>query len=73
MYGERAGCLSVVTGSELEAEKILACLKGVQRRMCLYPPIHGARIVGKVLGNDELRESWKQDLIKMSSRIKNMR
>jgi len=34
------------------------------------PPINGARIVDTVLGDVELYESWKMDLIVMSDRIK---
>jgi aspartate aminotransferase len=37
------------------------------------PPIYGARIVDKILSDEQLTASWKQDLIKMSNRIKNMR
>ena len=59
MYGERAGCLSVVTGSEGEAEKVLTRVKGVARPMYSNPPIYGARIVDTVLGSEELSTSWK--------------
>lgn len=37
------------------------------------PPIHGARIVDIVLGDKDLTASWHSDLIKMSSRMEEMR
>ena len=37
------------------------------------PPIHGARIVDIVLSDPVLTKSWHDDLIVMSSRIKEMR
>lgn len=73
MYGERAGCLSIVTDSEQEAEKVLTRVKSVAMPMYSCPPIYGARIVDKVLSDDVLTASWKRDLIKMSSRIRDMR
>jgi aspartate aminotransferase len=37
------------------------------------PPIHGARIVDIILGDDALTASWHQELVNMSSRMKTMR
>jgi len=37
------------------------------------PPIHGARIVDCILGDDELTASWHGELVTMSSRMKVMR
>lgn len=73
LYGERAGCFSLVTGSESEASKVLSQVKAVARPMYSNPPIHGARIVDTILGDEQLTLSWKNDLVLMSSRIKSMR
>lgn len=45
--------------------------------MCLpeysNPPIHGARIVDEILSSEELTREWKEEVKKMSQRLKNLR
>ncbi|KMU83535.1 aspartate aminotransferase [Coccidioides immitis H538.4] len=45
----------------------------IQRGEISTPPAYGARIAAAVLSDPALRDTWKQDLITMSSRIKSMR
>ena len=43
------------------------------RPMYSNPPIHGARIVSKILGTPELRAEWQREIEDMSGRIIRMR
>lgn len=51
MYGERVGALHVVTSNKDTAAKVLSQLKMVIRANYSSPPVHGARIVEKVLND----------------------
>ena len=58
LYGERAGCVTFVTGSPTETAATQSRVKGIARPMYSNPPIHGARIVDIVLSDAELTASW---------------
>jgi len=73
IYGERAGCLSVVCGNEEEKSIVMSRLKQIARPIYSNPPIHGARIVDIILSDPKLTAMWHQDLKDMSSRMKEMR
>jgi len=72
MYGERVGCFHIVCKAET-SEQVTSQLKLVARPMYSNPPSFGARIVTTVLKNPELYNEWKQNLITMSGRIKQVR
>ena len=73
LYGERAGCYSVITGSQAEKDIVMSRIKQIARPIYSNPPIHGARIVDIVLGDPELTSMWHQDLRDMSGRMQEMR
>jgi len=73
LYGERAGCFSVVTSSLAEKEVVNSRIKQIARPLYSNPPIHGARIVDIILGDPELTAMWHSDLKLMSGRIAEMR
>jgi aromatic-amino-acid transaminase len=73
LYGERAGALSVVTGTPDEAARVLSNLKRVVRANYSNPPTHGSAIVAKVLTSPDLRSQWEKELGEMRDRIKAMR
>ena len=73
LYGERAGCLSVVCESEDEALRIESQLKIIARPMYSNPPIHGARIVSTILRDQALESEWKSEVKQMADRIIEMR
>lgn len=73
IYGERAGTLSVVTGSKSETEVVLSRLKQVARPIWSNPPIHGARLINVVLEDPTLVQEWHRELKVMSSRMMDMR
>jgi aromatic-amino-acid transaminase len=73
LYRERCGTLSVVTGSETEAQNVLSQLKRIVRTIYSSPPSHGAQVVAMILTDPELRSMWEQELGEMRLRIQEMR
>ena len=73
LYGQRAGCFSLVTGSQEEKEIVMGRIKQLARPIYSNPPLYGARVVDTILGDPELTAMWHQDLLDMSGRIAEMR
>lgn len=73
LYGERAGIVSVVTGSPKERENVVEQLKIGARALWSCPPIYGARIVTTILNDPVLMSQWEKECAAMSQRIKDMR
>jgi len=73
LYGERAGALSILTGSADEAARVLSQVKRVVRTNYSNPPTHGSQIIATVLATPALRAQWEQELGGMRERIKTMR
>lgn len=73
LYGQRVGCLSMMTNSKEEANICLSHLKLIARRAYSNPPKYGAQLIDIVLSDPQLYKEWKEDLILMSSRITEMR
>lgn len=73
IYGERAGCVSLVTQSPKETEVVMSRLKQLARPIYSNPPIHGARLVDIVLSDKDLTAEWHQELKIMSGRMADMR
>lgn len=73
LYGQRVGCLSVLTDSPEEAHAIDSQLKIIARPMYSNPPIAGVRIVEEVLGDPELEKQWRLEMKSMADRIMAMR
>jgi aromatic-amino-acid transaminase len=72
LYGERVGALSVHTAKGSEA-LVLGQLKLHVRRNYSSPPMFGASIVARVLGDAQLNKQWQQELAQMRERIVAMR
>lgn len=73
MYGERVGALHVVTQDKETASRVLSQLKMVIRANYSSPPIHGARIVERVLADAANLQQWKDELHEVANRIIKMR
>lgn len=73
LYGERAGAFTIVCGSKEEADRNMSQMKIIIRGMYSSPPIHGARIVTKVLTTPELKNLWLGEVKGMADRIITMR
>ncbi|KAI0972278.1 aspartate aminotransferase-like protein [Xylaria arbuscula] len=72
-YGERIGCLHIVTRTAEVATKVQAVLNTISRAQITAAPGFGAKVVATIINTPELREQWEQDLLTMSSRLRAMR
>lgn len=73
LYGERVGVLNLVCPDSDVATKVLSQLKMIIRPMYSNPPIHGARLVDKVLSDPALEAQWRGECKAMADRIIEMR
>ncbi|ORX40859.1 pyridoxal phosphate-dependent transferase [Kockovaella imperatae] len=73
LYGERVGAVSFVCADKEEKARVDSQLKIIIRPMYSNPPIHGARIVSAILGDEKLYNDWLSEVKKMADRIISMR
>ncbi|CAN8071859.1 unnamed protein product [Agarophyton chilense] len=73
LYGQRVGCLSVMTDSEQETQAINSQLKIIARPMYSNPPIAGVRLVEEILNCEDLQHLWRSEMKSMAERIMSMR
>lgn len=73
LYGERAGSASFVVLDPKKVDDVMSQLDLIIRGNYSNPPLHGVRIVARVLANPELTKEWHHELLVMSGRIKAMR
>ncbi|PVF94522.1 putative aspartate aminotransferase mitochondrial precursor [Serendipita vermifera] len=73
LYGERVGAFSLTAASKEEKARIESQLKILVRPMYSNPPIHGARIAAKILGDPKLNAQWESEVKGMAERIIEMR
>lgn len=73
LYGERVGTVSFVTNDASRVPVIISQLDVIVRTLYSNPPLHGARIVLKVLEDPKLTQMWYDEMKEMSSRILQMR
>lgn len=73
LYGERAGCLHVVTSSPSISSNVFSQLRILQRVTISTPPAFGSRVVSTILSDEQLTKLWLQDLQTMADRITAMR
>lgn len=73
VYGERCGGLSVVCGSQAEADRVLGQLKAVVRRIYSSAPWHGGHVVAGVLNHPGRHAQWLQEVAAMRERMARMR
>jgi aspartate/tyrosine/aromatic aminotransferase len=55
---ERIGALNIVCRDAATAEAVKSQLKVLIRPMYSNPPLHGARLVSKILGDKSLYNEW---------------
>ncbi len=73
LYGERVGALSLVCASADEARRVRSQVKQTIRANYSNPPTHGAALVATILGDQDLRSQWEEEVGEMRGRIKAMR
>lgn len=64
------GALSFILSDDGAAKRVLSQLKRIARAIYSNPPVHGARIVAEVVGNEDMFTEWKQEMEGMAGRIK---
>ncbi len=69
LYRERIGACSVISKDTAQADIALSVLLYVVRCNYSMPPAHGAAIVETILGSDELKQQWLDELKVMRDRI----
>ncbi|XKL68214.1 hypothetical protein PGB90_003705 [Kerria lacca] len=73
LYGERVGAFTIMAEDQEEAARVMSQLKILIRPMYSNPPIHGARIVNRILSNSSLKTQWLVEVKGMADRIISMR
>lgn len=73
LYAERVGCFFAVAENKKIAEHILSRVKQIVRWNYSNPPMHGAKVVARVLSNPSLRQSWTLEVDGARGRIIEMR
>jgi len=63
---------TVATHTQVAA-KTGSQIKRIARAMYSNPPVHGARIVAEVVGDEKMFAEWKAEMEMMSGRIKGVR
>jgi hypothetical protein len=53
--------------------RVKSQLKRLARALYSNPPVHGARIVAYVVGNDDIFTEWKEEMAGMAGRIQAVR
>ena len=53
--------------------RVKSQLKRLARALYSNPPVHGARIVAYVVGNNEIFDEWKKEMAGMAGRIQAVR
>lgn len=73
LYGHRVGCLTIVVPSQEEKATLESQLKVLARSAYSNPPIHGARIVTRILSNPATKQQWLGEVNGMATRIRGAR
>eukprot|EP00238_Polyblepharides_amylifera_P006778 CAMPEP_0196594378 /NCGR_PEP_ID=MMETSP1081-20130531/78193_1 /TAXON_ID=36882 /ORGANISM="Pyramimonas amylifera, Strain CCMP720" /LENGTH=452 /DNA_ID=CAMNT_0041918629 /DNA_START=64 /DNA_END=1422 /DNA_ORIENTATION=+ len=73
LYAERVGALNVIANDKEAATKTASQLKRIARAIYSNPPVHGARIVAEVVGDEAMFAEWKAEMEMMAGRIKGVR
>ena len=62
LYAERIGAINVVANDKESALRTASQMKRMARAMYSNPPVHGARIVAEVVGDDAMFAEWKAEM-----------
>jgi aspartate/tyrosine/aromatic aminotransferase len=62
LYGERVGSITTVASNRQDAKAVLSQVKAVIRAIYSNPPMHGAAVVARVLNDESLSRSWRNEL-----------
>lgn len=73
LYRERTGSITFLSATRAQADIVASQAMSVARQMYSMPPAHGALLVAMILGDQQLRAQWSQELDEVRDRINAMR
>ena len=73
LYRERTGALIVCASDAEKLVDIRSQLAFIARNLWSTPPAHGAAVVAQILGDDELKRLWQDELEGMRLRVASLR
>ena len=73
LYGERIGALFILAKDADQAKKIGQVIRQIIRVDYSNPPRHGALVIDHILGTDDLKKKWRDELDKCRGRISEIR
>ncbi|MCY4005546.1 MAG: aspartate/tyrosine/aromatic aminotransferase [Rhodobacteraceae bacterium] len=73
VYRERTGLLGVIAETSDAAQRTQSTLVFLNRQSISFPPDHGARLVTMILGDQELRCDWENELDSIRTLIGKLR
>ncbi|WP_277372521.1 amino acid aminotransferase [Pseudomonas sp. AA-38] len=73
LYRERTGALIVCAADAEKLVDIRSQLAFIARNLWSTPPAHGAAVVASILGDDELKCLWQEELEDMRLRVASLR
>lgn len=73
LYRERAGALMMVGETPAAIAAATTHAADLARTSYSMPPAHGPALVATILGDDDLAQSWRDELASMRARIEDLR
>ena len=73
LYRDRVGSLTLLSDSVATSVKVRSQAMNIVRTMYSMPPDHGAAVVQRILGDDDLRAEWTAEVDAVRKRLKDMR
>eukprot|EP00823_Brevimastigomonas_motovehiculus_P002256 TRINITY_DN1410_c0_g1_i2.p1 TRINITY_DN1410_c0_g1~~TRINITY_DN1410_c0_g1_i2.p1 ORF type:complete len:573 (-),score=164.11 TRINITY_DN1410_c0_g1_i2:509-2227(-) len=73
LYGDRVGSMHIVTSQQRMVPAVSSQLSRLARALYSSPPLHGAELAKIVMTRHELVEMWRQELERISERLKRNR
>jgi len=74
MYSERVGLFSLITNKiHQHKESLTRFVRDTIRGIYFMPPDHGAAVIAEVLNTPELYHSWRQEIDRIRTRIRDCR
>lgn len=71
LYGERVGCLHIVSNDASYSENVLGLLVSFFRSQCSFAPLFGARIASYLF--TDFKQQWDVDVKEVATRMRNLR
>lgn len=73
LYRERTGATLFVGKSRDNADALVSQALVAARKVYSMPPAHGALIAARILGDADLGDAWRSELVEMCGRINGLR